>query len=53
MSLLNKPQTEWDDELIRQVRPRPWWRNRKFWAWAAIAVVSVLIIVLSARYIKI
>ena len=53
MSLLNKPQTEWDDELIRQVRPRPWWRGRRFWVWAAIGVVSVLVVVLSARYIKI
>jgi hypothetical protein len=53
MSLLNKPQTEWDDELIRQVRPPRWWRKRKFWVWAAIIVVSILIVALSARYIRV
>jgi len=53
MSLLNKPQTEWDDHMIRAARPRRWWRSRKFWVWVAVGVVSLLIIVLSARYIKI
>jgi hypothetical protein len=53
MSLLNKPQTEWDDEMIRRARPRRWWRSRKFWIWTAIGAVSVLIVVLSAKYISI
>ncbi len=53
MPLLNKPQTEWDDHMIRSSRPRRWWRSKRLWVWVAIGVVAVLIVALSAKYIAV
>ena len=53
MSLLNRPQSEWDDYFIEPSRPKRWWKTRKFWTWVVIIAVSVLIVVLAGKYIKV
>ena len=49
MPLLNKPQTEWDEHLIRRSRPRRWWRSKRLWLWVLIVAAAVLIAVLAGK----
>jgi hypothetical protein len=53
MSLLNRPQSEWDDYLSESSRPKRWWKTKKFWTLVLIVAVSVLIVVLSGKYIRV